>query len=60
MKRDPRPDLKPGDVVKVSQPGLRPWKGEVIAIKPGHEAWHVEVRNSDSIVWSLPAHRVRT
>lgn len=52
-----RPDLAHGDRVVVEQPGIRPWEGEVLSVKPGAEAWMVDVRNDEHLVERARASR---
>ena len=55
-----RPNLNRGDEVEVTEPGVRPWFGTVLAVKPA-TPWRVEVRREDGLAFSCSAeivHRV--
>jgi hypothetical protein len=41
-----RPDLKRGDAVLVTEPGIRPWRGTVATIKPTRASKH-----GDALLW---------
>lgn len=43
------------DRVRVIEPGLSPWEGDVLSVKPSKKhGWFVEIRNADGIAWSVP------
>jgi len=41
------PRFAPGDRVTVREENIRPWTGEVTAVKLGAAAWWLEVRRDD-------------
>ena len=55
----PAPALSRGDTVEVREDNRRPWRGEVLSVKPTRSAWWVEVRGEDGLVWVLPPRYVQ-
>ena len=50
----PKPDLKRGDRVTVTEEGITPWYGTVNAVKPSKESgWWVDVDRDGEGIWSI-------
>ena len=46
------PALARGDEVEVREPGIRPWTGTVLSLKPSpRSGWWAEVRQDDGSTW---------
>lgn len=52
-------ELTRGQQVRVIQPGLKPWLGKVLAIKPTKKGRFVDVQELDSpFTWVVPEQHV--
>ncbi len=59
-KPAPNPRFRRGDVVQVREDGIRPWSGEVKAVKWSHvSGWWCDVEREDSLVWIVHEDKVR-
>lgn len=50
----PKPELEPGDRVRVTEDNIRPWVGTVTGLKPSKvSGWWVDVDRDGVGVWSI-------